>query len=84
MLQEGDPVPDIFGVLEFLRNGEGRREVRRPQFRDQFFGGIGSIPEASREIAIQAAFVSRPMGVLVEMSGDSINCPLSDTKNCPP
>ena len=58
-------MPDIFGVLEFPRNREGRGKVRRPQFRDQFFGGIRFIPESARKITIQAAFVSRPITIVL-------------------
>ena len=66
VLEELEPRADIFGVPEPAGNRERRREKRRSEFRHQFLCRIGRFPKPAREVAVESAFMSGPVGMLVE------------------
>ena len=64
MAEQVEPVFDIARVAQFIDDAEMRAEEGGSEFRDQFFGGVGSRSEARRQIAIETRLESRPMTVM--------------------
>ena len=66
VLEELEPRTEVFSVPEPAGNGECRTEERGGEFRNEFFRRIGRLPKPTREVAVESAFMSRPVGVLVQ------------------
>ena len=62
--EQVEPILDVTGVAQLADDPQMRAEKGGGEFRDQFFGGVGSRPEARRQVAIETRLESRPMTVM--------------------